>query len=193
MIKGNEQIFSLLFCWVRLCVLSRHFQRPCVQQQLRPPSPQLSGRCSARRVTTCHGTNRPRANDRNSSLEDCRPIKGKLTDAYVRNAAPLSVFFFPLPTYLVECFEEQDVSAGLLQSAALHVCFRVNHSGLRVLVLLIRVERLRAHCVSEEWWRGVQTLHSPVFRLTAGPIVARLLATIHKHTQGRGELKVLLA
>lgn len=62
----------------------------------------------------------------------------------------VSEVFIP-PTYLVECFEEQDVSAGLLQSAALHVCFRVNHSGLRVLVLLVWVERLRAHCVS----RGV--------------------------------------
>lgn len=89
-----------------------------------------------------------------SPLEDCRPIKDKLTDAHVRNTVsphPRVIFFFLPFTYLVECLEEQDVSAGLLQSAALHVCFWVNHSGLRVLVLLVWVEGLRTHCVSEGW------------------------------------------
>lgn len=49
--------------------------------------------------------------------------------------------------YLVQSFEEQDVFAGILKSAALLVGFGVDHARLGVLVLvLVGVVRLCTHC-----------------------------------------------
>lgn len=52
-----------------------------------------------------------------------------------------------VPSYLLQCFKQQNVSAGVLKSATLLVCFWMNDPRLRVIVLIvIRVVRLCTDC-----------------------------------------------
>lgn len=75
----------------------------------------------------------------------CREQYGDWSSLYHRSDRyrACTKFFFDL----VQSFEEQDVFAGILKSAALLVSFGVYHSRLSVVVLvLVWVVRLCTHC-----------------------------------------------